>query len=59
MTPLPTALEPLFNDHRLNLLCLADLDIDAIHRFQSDLGAVLQTAKYARNEEMLNRAECK
>ena len=55
MSPLPPALEPLFNDHKLNLLCPADLDIEEIHRFQSDLGAVLLTAKYARNEEMLYR----
>ena len=55
MTPLPPALEPLFNDHKLNLLCPADLDIEEIHRFQSDLGAVLLTAKYARDEEMLYR----
>ncbi|MBR6273235.1 MAG: hypothetical protein IKR29_06630 [Bacteroidales bacterium] len=55
MSPFPPALEPLFNDHRLNLLCPADLGIEDIHRFQSDLGAVLLTAKYARDEEMLYR----
>ncbi len=55
MTPFPPEFEPLFNDYKLNLLCPADLDIKDIHRFQSDLGAVLLAAKYARNEEMLYR----
>ena len=54
MKPFPKELEPFINDYKLNILCPADLGIEDIHRFKSDLAAVLLAAKYARNNEMLN-----
>lgn len=56
MKPFPKALEPYVNDYRMNLLCSADLDIKEIHRFKSDLAAVLMAAKYARDNEQLANA---
>ncbi|MBO4511864.1 MAG: hypothetical protein J5746_03785, partial [Victivallales bacterium] len=35
------------------LLCPADLGIEEIHRFKSDLAAMLMAAKYARDNEQL------
>ena len=56
LKPYPKALEPFINDYKLNLLCPADLGIEDIHRFKSDLGAVLMAAKFARDNEQLSNA---
>ena len=53
MNPYPKELEPFINDYKLNLLCPADLAPEEIHRFKSDLAAVLMAAKYARDNEQL------
>ena len=53
MRPFPKKLEPFINDYKLNLLCPAELGIEDIHRFKSDLAAVLMAAKFARDNEQL------
>ncbi|MBQ7176825.1 MAG: Rpn family recombination-promoting nuclease/putative transposase [Victivallales bacterium] len=53
MKPFPKELEPFINDYKLNLVCPEELDIEDIHRFKSDLAAVLMAAKYARDNERL------
>ena len=56
MRPFPKKLEPFINDYKLNLLCPAELELEDIHRFKSDLGAVLMAAKFARDNEQLANA---
>ena len=53
VNPIPEGLVPYFNDYRLNLLCPNDLTIEEIHRFKSDLAAVLTAAKFANNPTYL------
>ena len=54
VNPIPEELTPFFNDYKLNLLCPNELSIEDIHRFKSDLAAVLLAAKYAKNPEQLD-----
>ncbi|MBR4221194.1 MAG: Rpn family recombination-promoting nuclease/putative transposase [Victivallales bacterium] len=56
MKPFPKELEPFINDYKLNLLCPSELNPEDIHRFRSDLAAVLMAAKYARDNERLANA---
>ena len=56
LKPYPKELEPFINDYKLNLLCPADLELEEIHRFKSDLAAVLMAAKFARDNERLANA---
>ena len=53
LKPFPKALEPFINDYKLNLLCPSELELGDIHRFKSDLAAVLMAAKFARDNERL------
>ena len=54
VNPIPAELIPFFNDYKLNLLCPNELSIDEIHRFKSDLAAVLIAAKYAGSPKNLD-----
>ena len=56
LKPFPKALEPFINDYKLNLLCPSELELGDIHRFKSDLAAVLMAAKFARDNEQLANA---
>ena len=56
MKPFPKELEAFINDYKLNLVCPAELELEDIHRFKSDLAAVLMAAKYARDNEQLASA---
>ena len=53
VNPIPEGLAPYFKDYKLNLLCPNDLSFEDIHRFKSDLAAVLAAAKYANAPEYL------